>query len=70
VHIQLNSIARALTIGDFTIDQPALLEINRKIATMGGGDSHRVKKPDSIVRYLFGVCLFFGVCKKKSGAPE
>ena len=30
-------IVRAVTIADFTIDPPALLEINRKIATMGGG---------------------------------
>ncbi len=33
----LKVIQHALTIANFTIDQPALLEINCKIATMGGG---------------------------------
>ncbi len=37
---------------------------------MVGGDSHRVKKFQKTGLYLFGVCLFFGVRKKKSGAPE
>ena len=30
------AIQHALTIANFTIDRPAPLEINRKIATMGG----------------------------------
>jgi hypothetical protein len=33
----LKVIQHALTIANFTTDRPALLEINRKIATMGGG---------------------------------
>jgi len=35
-------------VANFSIDQPSLLEINRKIAKMGGGDYHLGKKPDSI----------------------
>ncbi len=53
----LNVIQHALTIANFVIDHPALLEINRKIAVMGLGDSHLVKKWP-----LFNCCLsvFFG----------
>ena len=41
------------------IDQPALLEINRKIATMGAGG--RFSSCQKIGLSLFGiVCLFFG----------
>ena len=47
-----------MTIADFTIDRPGLLEINRKIATMGGGDSHRVKKKASLCSA--SVCFFGG----------
>jgi hypothetical protein len=47
-----------VTVADFTIDRPALLEINHKITTMGGGDSHRVKKKPHFVRRL---SVFFGV---------
>jgi hypothetical protein len=52
------AIQHSLRIANFTIDQQALLEINRKIATMGGGDSHCGKK-----RPLFVWCLsvFWGV---------
>jgi hypothetical protein len=38
------AIRHALTIANFTIDRPAPLEINRKMATMGGSDSHRAEK--------------------------
>ena len=38
------------------IDRPALLEINRKIATMGGGGISSCRKKGLC---LFGVCLFF-----------
>jgi hypothetical protein len=61
-------------VADFTIDRPALLEINHKIATMGGGQFSSCQK---LGLSLFGVCLFFGVRtppekkeKKKSGGPE
>ena len=47
-----------MTVADFTIDRPGLLEINRKIATMGGGDSHRVKKMTSLCSA--SVCFFGG----------
>ena len=47
-----------MTVADFTIDRPGLLEINRKIATMGGGDSHRVKKKTSLCSA--SVCFFGG----------
>jgi hypothetical protein len=47
-----------VTVADFTIDRPGLLEINRKIATMGGGDSHRVKKKASLCSA--SVCFFGG----------
>jgi hypothetical protein len=65
-------------VADFTIDRPSLLEINHKIATMGGGDYHLGEKRDSIFSLcqkiglsLFGVCLFFGGfwCIKKLGLP-
>jgi hypothetical protein len=45
-----------VTIANFTIDRPALLEINRKIATMGGGAIIIMSK---IGLSLFVVCLFF-----------
>jgi hypothetical protein len=68
-------MVRALTIANFPIDRPALLlEINHKIATMGGGDYHLGKKPDSICSA--SVCfLVFAIparTKKrgKRGAPE
>jgi hypothetical protein len=61
------AIQHALTIAHFTIDRPALLEINRKIGTMGGrgGDSHRGQKRASLC--LASVCFlgFFGVLRKK-----
>jgi hypothetical protein len=58
----------ALTIANFTIDRPGPLEINRKIATMGGGNSHLGRKKGLS---LFGVCLFFGCFLRfgKSGLP-
>jgi len=65
-----NLIVRALTVADFTIDQAALLEINRKIATMGGGDSHHVKKSASLCSA--SVCFLLGVLalrKIRSPAP-
>ena len=57
-------IVRAVTVADFTIDRPALLEINRKIATMGGGGSHRVKKKPHFVRRLSVFWVFFALRKK------
>ena len=51
------AIRHALMIANFTIDRPAPLEINRKIATMGGG---RFSSCQKIGLSLFGVCLFFG----------
>ena len=54
-------IVRALTVANFPIDRPALLEINRKIATMGGGIIILAKKGPLFVGSLFGVCLFLGV---------
>jgi hypothetical protein len=50
------AIRHALTIANSTIDRPGPLEINRKIATMGGGNSHLGRKKGLS---LFGVCLFF-----------
>jgi hypothetical protein len=35
-------------VANFPIDRPALLEINRKIATMGGGDYHLGEKRASL----------------------
>ena len=56
-HCTYNLIVRAVTIAGFTIDQPALLENNRKIATMGGGgDYHCVKKLASLC--LSSVCFY------------
>ncbi len=46
-----------MTIANFMIDRPALLEINRKIVTIEGGDYHHVKK---IALSLFVTYLFFG----------
>jgi hypothetical protein len=60
----LKPIQHALTIANFTIDRPAPLEINRKIATMGGGDSHRVKKLPLFVRRLSVFWVFFCALKK------
>jgi len=48
-------------VANFPIDRPALLEINRKIATMGGGIIILAKKGPLFVGSLFGVCLFLGV---------
>jgi hypothetical protein len=58
VHVLL--IVRPLTVANFPIDRPALLEINRKIATMGGGDYHLGKKGPLFVRRLsvFGCSQF------------
>ncbi len=55
----LNVIQHALTIPDFAIDYPALLEINRKLAVMGGGAVLILSKN----RPLFVRCLsvFFWV---------
>ncbi len=50
------AIQHALTIANFTIDRPALLEINRKIGNDGGGDSRCVKKKASLC--LASVCIF------------
>ena len=50
------------------IDRPAPLEINRKIATMGAGDSHLGQKKGSLCSAsvcFLGVFLRFG----KSGLP-
>ncbi len=52
----LNVIQHAVTITNFAIDYPALLEINCKIAVMGGGGiSHLVKKSASLC--LSSVCF-------------
>ena len=66
-------IVRAVTIADFTIDRPALLEINRKIATMGGGDYHLVEKRASLCSASVCFLESRGAPEKKthkSGAPE
>jgi hypothetical protein len=62
------AIQHALTIANSTIDCPGPLEINRKIATMGGGNSHLGRKKGLS---LFGVCLFFECFLRfgKSGLP-
>jgi hypothetical protein len=39
----LKAIQHEVTITDFTIDHPALLEINHKMVTWGGGNSHLEK---------------------------
>jgi len=57
-------IVRAVTIADFTIDRPALLEINRKIATMGGGDYHLVEKRASLCSASVCFLGVFGASKK------
>ena len=57
-------------MANFTIDRPALLEINRKIVTMGGGDSHRDKESAFFVRRL---SVFWGVLalrKIRSPTPK
>jgi hypothetical protein len=54
----LNVIQHALTIADFAIDQPALLEINRKIAIVRWGQYLSCQK---IGLSLFVICLFFEV---------
>jgi len=55
-----NKIVRALTIANFPIDRPALLEINRKITTMAGGIIILAKKGPIFVRRLsvFGCSRF------------
>ena len=60
-------IVCALSVADFTIDQAALLEINRKIATMGGGDSHHVKKSASLCSA--SVCFLLWVLALRIGLP-
>ncbi len=52
----LNVIHHALTIANFVIDCPALLEINCEIAVMGGGNPHLVKKSASLCSS--SVCFF------------
>jgi hypothetical protein len=62
------AIRHALTIATFTIDRPAPLEINRKIATMGGSDSHRAEKMASLCSA--SVCLLGVFCaSEKVGLP-
>ena len=57
-----------MTITNFTIDRPAPLEINRKIATMGGSDSHRGEKRASLC--LASVCFLGVFCTlEKVGLP-
>ena len=62
------AIRHTLTITNFRIDRPAPLEINHKIATMGGGDSHRVKISASLcsafIRFLGVFCA-----SEKVGLP-
>jgi hypothetical protein len=53
----LNVIQHALTIANFAINYPALLENNRKIAVMEGA---RFSSCLKIGLSLFVVCLFFG----------
>jgi hypothetical protein len=60
-HCRYNQIVRAVTIANFTIDQPALLENSCKIATMGGGQLSLCQK---IGLSLFIVCLFLWVFKE------
>jgi hypothetical protein len=61
------AIRHALTIANFTIDRPAPLEINRKIAT-GGSDSHRAEKRASLCSA--SVCLLGVFCaSEKVGLP-
>jgi hypothetical protein len=57
-----------VTIANFTIDRPGPLEINRKIATMGGSDSHRGEKRASLCSA--SVCFFGVFCAlEKVGLP-
>jgi hypothetical protein len=56
-HCMYNKIVHAAAIADFTIDQPALLENNCKIATMGG----QLSSCQKIGLSLFIACLFFWV---------
>jgi hypothetical protein len=58
-----------VTIADLMIDQPALLEINRKIVTMGRGNYHRVKKMASLCSSSVCFFLFFR-SYKKLGLPH
>jgi hypothetical protein len=55
----LNMIQHALTITNFVIDFPVLLEINRKMRSWRGG---RLSSCQRIGLSLFVVCLFLGVC--------
>jgi hypothetical protein len=52
-----------VTIANFTIDQPAPLEINLKIATMGGGDSHGGEKKASLCSASVCFWVFFALRK-------
>ncbi len=52
-----NSIVRALTIAEYAINLPALLEVDHKIGKLGGGNFHCVEK--SVV-----VCPIFLRTKK------
>jgi hypothetical protein len=55
-------------IANFTIDQPGPLEINWKIATMGGSDSHRREKRASLCSA--SVCFLVVFCAlEKVGLP-
>jgi hypothetical protein len=52
-------MVRSVTIPDFRIDQPALLENNCKIAKIGGGGvNHGVKNQPLFVHHL---SVFMGV---------
>jgi hypothetical protein len=54
----LNRIQHALMIANSAIDHPALLEINRKVAVMGGRQFSSCQKTGLS---LFIVCLFIWV---------
>ena len=58
------AIRHALTITNFTIDRPAPLEINRKIATMGGGAILIVSKNRPLFVQRLSVFLFFRELRK------
>ncbi len=62
------AIRHALTIANFTIDRPAPLKINRKIATMGGVILIVSKKGPLFVQRL-SVFLVFFCASKKVGLP-
>jgi hypothetical protein len=65
------AIRHALTIANSTIDRPGPLEINRKIATMGGGQfSSWSKKGPLFVRCLSVFLVFFALRKKWSPAQK